>query len=236
MKIVRMLLASCATLLAACLVHAADTKPIARVIAITDVETDDPTGYAAWLSQANDIIKAKLGIDTYYHVYVSTFDGEKANSVRNVIAADSVAAMTKNTEALAGDPALRDITDHNRFIRKIGARMLYQAVRFDGTMKNPSVYSTTVAVTDEAGYLKSLDGLRALFDKNGFSDAKINAYRVLAGRTNFTHRVSIAVPSNARLGALLDFLASDASMAAWLADAAKYRTVVGNTTGRDIMK
>lgn len=231
-----MVLASLSTLLAACLVHAADMKPVARVIAITEVETDDATGYAAWLSQANDVIKAKLGLDTYYHVYVSTFDGGKSGSVRSVIAADSVATMAKNTDALAGDPALRDIVDHNNHIRKLGARVLYQGVRFDGTHKNGYVYSTTVMVTDEAGYLKSLDGLRALFDAKGFQDAKINAYRVLAGRSNYTHRVSIAVPSNQRLAAMLDFLASDADMAAWLASAAKYRTVVGNTTSRDIIK
>ncbi len=229
-------LASLMTLLVACLAHAADSKPVARVIAITEVETDDATGYAAWLSQANDIIKAKLGIDTYYHVYVSQFDGAKGGAVRSVISAESVSAMAKNTAALAGDPKLRDIIDHNRHIRKLGTRVLYQGLRFDGTHKGAYVYSTTVVVTDEAGYLKSLDGLRAVFDKAGFQDAKINAYRVLAGRTNFTHRVTIALPSNERLAALLDLLASDASMAAWLVDAAKYRTVVANTTGNDLMK
>lgn len=229
-------LASLLTLLVACLAHAADSKPVTRVIAITEVETDDPTGYAAWLSQANEVIKAKLGIDTYYHVYVSSFDGGRTASVRNVTSAESVLALAKVGNFLAGDPAIRDINDHNRQIRKLGARMLYQGVRFEGTYKNSSVYSTTVAVTDEPGYLKSLDGLRAIFDAKGFKDAKINAYRVLAGRTNYTHRVSIAVASNERLAEMLDFLANDADMAAWLAGAAKYRTVVGNTTSRDIIK
>ncbi len=236
MKITRKVLASVVTLLVACLVQAADPKPVARVIAITDIETDDPTGYAAWLSQANDIIKAKLGIDTFYHVYVSTFDGGKSGSVRSVIAAESVAAMAKNNAALAGDPTLRDIMDHNRAIRKIGARILYQGVRFDGSYKNSYVYTTVALVGDEAGYLKSLDGLRALFDAKGFQDAKINVYRVLAGRTTYTHRVTIALPTNERLAALLDFMSGDAQLAEWLASAAKYRTVVANMTAHDIIK
>lgn len=231
MKITRKVFASLVTLLAACLVHAA---PVNRVISITDVETDDATGYAAWVSKANEIIKAKTGIDTYYHVYVSGFDGVKAGSVRLTAAAESVSAMVKVTAAVTGDSAYRDVLDHYRAIRKNGARLLYQGVRFDGSVKGSYVYTTTVVVSDEAGYLKSLDGLRALFDAKGFKDAKINAYRVLAGRTNFTHRVTIAVATNEQLAALLDFLASDADMAAWLASAAKYRTVVGNMTGHDI--
>jgi hypothetical protein len=167
---------------------------------------------------------------------VSTFDGEKSGAVRTVVAADSVAALTKANDALTGDPALHDIADHNRHIRKLGGRVLYQGVRFDGTHKNGYVYSTLVMVTDEPGYLKSLDGLRAIFDAKGFKDAKINAYRVLAGRTNYTHRVSITVPSNERLAAMLDMMAGDADLAAWLASAAKYRAVVANTTARDIIK
>ena len=114
--------------------------------------------------------------------------------------------------------------------------MLNQGVRFDGSYKDAWVYTTLLKVTDEAGYLKALDGLRALFDAKDLKDAKINAYRVLAGRTNYTHRVSISVPTSDRLAAMMDFLASDASMAAWLADTAKYRTVVSNTTAHDVTK
>ena len=236
MKIARQVFASLVALVAVCLVQAADSKAVARVMAITDIETDDAVGYAAWQSQANAIIKAKLGIDTYYHVYVSNFDGAKSGSVRSVVSAESVAALVKNNTAIAADAELRAIADHTRVIRKTGARVLNQGIRFDGALKGGYVYTTTLRVTDEAGYLKALDGLRALFDAKGFQDAKINAYRVLAGRTNYTHRVSIGVPTNPRLAALLDLLAGDAQMAAWLAETAKYRTVVGNTTAHDITK
>ena len=236
MKNARKVFASFVALLAVCLMQAADSKAVARVMAITDIETDDAAGYAAWQSQANAIIKAKLGIDTYYHVYVTNFDGAKSGSVRSVVSAESVAALVKNNAAIAADPELRAIVDHTRAIRKTGARVLAQGIRFDGTVKGGYVYTTTLRVTDEAGYLKALDGLRAVFDAKGFPDAKINAYRVLAGRTNYTHRVSISVPTNARLAAMLDLLAGDAQMAAWLAETAKYRTVVGNMTAHDIIK
>ena len=236
MKTTHKVFTSVLTFLAACCLHAADSKPIARVISIQDVETDDPSGYASWISKVNEVAKAKLGVDTYEHVYVSAYDGEKTGAVRTVTAGDSVAALVKNGAALQGDPALAEIRDHLRGIRKFGGRVLYQAVRFDGTHKNAFVYSTTAMITDEAGYLKALDGLRALFDKNGFPDAKINAYRVLAGRTNHTHRITIALPSNERLAAMLDFVASDSAMAEWLASAAKYRTVVANSTAHDITK
>src|SRR5258708_4724270 len=130
MKIAHKVLASLMTFLAVCIAQAADSKPIARVIAISEIETGDASGYASWVSKTNEIIKAKLGIDTYYHVYVSTFDGEKSGSVRSVIAAESVAAMAKNTAAVAGEPALRDIQDHHRAIRKIGARVRHQSGQF----------------------------------------------------------------------------------------------------------
>ena len=236
MKIASKVFASIVTLLAACLVHAADMKPVNRVISITDIETDDATGYASWITKRNDVVKAKLGIDSYQHVYVSNNDGTKTGSVRVVTAAESVSSLVKNNAALAGDPALTDIGNRLRAVSKNGARVLYQGVRFDGTYPGAYVYTTLLMATDEAGYLKSLDGLRALFDAKGFKDAKINAYRVLAGRTNFSHRVTIALPSNERLAAMLDFLASDAQMAAWLADTAKYRTVLSNGTARGLSK
>lgn len=236
MKTTRKVFASLVALLAACLVHAADTKPVARVTVITNIETEDVGGYVAWVAKANEFVKAKVGVDTFYHVYVSNFDGMKTGSVRLVSSAESVAAMTKISSAVNADPAFREITDRYRAIRKNGARVLNQAVRFDGSHKNAYVYTTLARVTDEAGYLKALDGLRAIFDAKGFQDAKINAYRVLAGRTNYSHRIAIAVPTSERLAAMMDFLAADAGMAAWLAETAKYRTVVSNSTAHDVTK
>ncbi len=236
MKLSLKLFASTVTLLAACLVQAADSKPIARVIVIQDIETEDASGYATWLAKTNAVVKTKLGIDNFYHVYVSQYDGVKTGAVRTVAVADSVATLAKVSAALENDPVVLENRDHLRALRKQGARTLYQAVRFDGTTKNGFTYTTLANVTDEAGYLKALDQLRALFDGRGFQDSKINVYRVLAGRANHTHRVTIASPNAERQAALLDMMAGDSQMAAWIADSAKYRTVVSNGTAREITK
>lgn len=235
MKLAPKVFASLLTLLAASLVQAADSK-VNRVISIQDVQTDDPAAYAATVATSNAMAKSKLGLDTLIHVYVSTYDGEKTNSVRAVIAADSVAALTKSYAALLNDPDMAATRDKLKATRKLCARVLYQGLRFDGTYKNGSVYTTTANVSDEAGYLKALDGLRAIFDAHELKDARINAYRVLAGRSDHTHRVTIALPSEDRLAALLDFVSSDPDMAQWLASAAKLRTVVANGTAQEITK
>ena len=100
MKHIRSVLATFATLLAVCLVHAADSKPVARVIAILEVETDDPSGYATWLKDYNAAAKAKLNIDSFLRVYQSVYDSRPTGQVRVVTSAANVAELTKNAQAL----------------------------------------------------------------------------------------------------------------------------------------
>lgn len=238
MKTPGIVLASLLTLLAACLVQAADLnmKPIARVMSVGEIETDDPTGYATWIAKTNEIAKAKLGVDNYIRVFQSVFDGHGTNRVRVVTSAASVAELTKNALALENDPVAMQNREHLRVIRKQGARVLYQAVRFDGAVMNASVYTTLAVVTDEAGYLKAIDQLRAIYDSLGLKDAKINVYRVMAGRTDHTHRISISLPSPERLAVFIDLAGTNQQVMSWLADSAKYRTVVSNMTAREITK
>lgn len=236
MKTIRLLFASLATLLAVCATHAADTKPVPFVMTVLDIDTEDASGYATWIAAYNAVAKAKLGVDRYLRVYVSQFDGEKTGRVRVVAGASSFAELTKYAQALENDPAIRENNDHLRAIRKTGARVLYQAVRRDGTHPNGMVYTTLANITDEAGYLKSLDQLKAAYDSIGMKDVKINCYRTIAGRTDHTHRITIVLPSPERLAAFLDAAATDATVLKWLADAAKYRTVVSNATAREITK
>jgi hypothetical protein len=236
MKTTPRVIASLLALLTACLAHAADSRTVARVISVQDVETDDPTGYATWISRVNEVAKAKLGIDGYDRVFVTTFDGRKTNRVHAVTAADSVLALTKNAAALEGDPTLAEVRIHLRAIRKLGAHVLCQGLRFDGAYKDASLFVTLASVSDEDGYLKALDQLRALYDGHGFQDAKINAYRVLAGRTDYSHLVTVGLPSAERLAAYLDFVSIDPQVADWIRGAAKCRTVVTNFTSREITK
>jgi len=236
MKTTQRLFALIVSLLAVCLAHAAETKPVPFVMAVLDIDTEDAAGYATWIAAYNGIAKAKLGIDRYLRVYVSQFDAEKSGRVRVVAGASSVAELTKYGLALENDPGIRENVDHLRAIRKTGGRTLYQAVRRDGTHANGMVYTTLANITDEAGYLKSLDQLKAACEAIGLSDAKFNCYRILAGRSDHTHRITIVLPSPERLAAFLDAVATDPRVQTWLADAAKYRTVVSNSTAREITK
>jgi len=188
------------------------------------------------IAAVNAQSKVKLGIEQFTRVYVTGYDGDRTGAVRAVIAAESVTALNKGFNALMTDPDLQKTREELRGSRQLGASVLYQGIRFDGTYKNSSVYTTDANVMDEAGYLVALDGLRTLFDAHGFADAKINAYRVMAGRTTHSHRVAIAFENEERLAAFLDFIGSSADMRAWLASASKLRTVVSNGTARDITK
>ena len=237
MKTTRKVWALLLTLFLACSVHAADSKPINRVITITEVETDDPTGYATWIAQYNAIVKAKTGTENYLRVYETLADGLKSGRVRSVAAGPSVAELTKIQLAVENDPAMVELRSRLNAVRKIGARVTYQAVRFDGPVpKNAANYNTNAMVTDEAGYLKALDQLRVIFDSVGLKDAKINAYRVIAGRTDHSHRITIGMPSRERLAAFLDLAATNPQLNEWIASSAKLRTVVSNTTSREITK
>lgn len=231
------ILASLATLLAAGLLSAAEPKLPARVMTTLDIETDDPSGYATWIAQYNEVAKAKLGLDPYLRVWQSWFDGRGTTRVRIVASAATAAELTRNNEVLENDPAILQIVSHMRPIRKLGARVLYQAVYFDGpTPKGAATFTTHAILTDEAAYVKALAQLRTIFDAIGLKDAKIGAYRASVGRTDHTHRITISLPSSERLAVFLDLMASNQQMADWLASVAKIRTVVTNFSSREITK
>lgn len=236
MKTLR-LLASFATLFAACLTHAADSKPIARVMTVLDVETDDPTGYATWLKEYNAIAKARTGQENLLRVFHTVFDGKRTGNVRVAVSSSSVAELSKTMAMVEADPDIARNVEHLRMIRKMGARTLYQAVRFEGASpRGAHNYVTFANVTDEAGYLAALDELRSIFDGAGLKDVKIAAYRIIAGRLDHTHRITISAPNGERLAAFMDAAATSPKFLDWLARSAKFRTVVANTTSREITK
>ena len=237
MKTTHKLVASFLTLLAACSLHAADPKPANRVVSILDVQTDDPIGYAIWMKRYNEIAKAKLGIDNYTRIYQSYFDSRQAGYVRVVTTAATVAELMKNAQTLDADPAILENREHVSHIRKRGARVLYQTVRTDGpSPSGANNYNTLAVLSDEAGYLKAIDELRVIFDANGFKDAKITVMRALAGRTDHSHRITINLPSPERLAAWLDFAGTNTQALTWITNSAKFRTVVANTTSREITR
>lgn len=236
MKLLPKIVASALTLLAAGLLGAADMKPVARVMAVQEIETDDAMAYADGVAKLNEAAKAKLNAENYYRVFQTLFDGTRTSSVRVIITGDSVSALMKSFEALENDPGIRSATDRLKGTRKLASRTLYQCLRFDGTHKGAHTYTTLATLSDEAAYLSALNQLRALFDQKGFQDAKINVYRAIAGRGTHTHRIAINLPSSERLAALLDFTATDPKAGEWIAAAGKFRTVVANSTSREITK
>ena len=237
MKTSRQILASLVALFAVCCLHAADSKPIARVMTLLEVETEDASGYAAWIKEYNEVAKAKTGVDTLLRVFQTSFDGHNSGRVRVSVSASSVAELMKLTASLENDPAIMQNRDHLRAIRKTTSRVLYQAVRFEGpSPKGANNYSALVVVTDEAAYLQALDELRSIFDSIGLKDVKIAAYRVLAGRTDHSHRVTISTASPDRLAAFLDGMGTNPKLTDWLARSAKLRTVASTVTAKEITK
>lgn len=235
MKSAHKILASLVTLCAVCCLHAAGSSS-ARVISILDIETDDPSGYARWIKEYNEAAKAKLGLDNYLRVFQTTHDGRATPArVRVVTAAPTVSELMKNARMIEDDPAILKNRRHLDLIRKTGARVLYQSVRFDGaSVSGAHNYNTLLNLTDEPAYLKAIEQLRAIFDQNGFKDVKISVYRALAGRSDHSHRVTLSTPNGERLAAFLDFVATNPQAAEWLASTAKIRTVVANTISREI--
>jgi hypothetical protein len=130
------------------------------------------------------------------------------------------------------DVVLEQLND----MRHLGPSELYKAVRNDGVYEGGAVFNTSVAVTDEDTYLKTLDDLKGIFDANGFKDTKINLYREISGRTSSTHLVVISLPSQARVAELLDALSDKALLKDWYVAAAKVRTSLANGTYHEITK
>lgn len=231
------LLASSLALVTSSLLHAAsDPAPASSVISITQVEARDSGIYAAQIAAVNAVMKAQFGVDPMFRVYLGDSAGEDSGAIFSVTRADSFAALMKNLRTYQTEPSLADLRASLSTIRELGARTLLKSVRFDGVNPNAWLFNTYASVSDEAGYLQAVAGLRALFDSHGLNDAKLNVYRVIAGRTSYTHLISINTPSAERLAALLDAVSSETWAIEWITASAKFRTVVRNGTYREISR
>jgi|GEM_PF-1150232 len=227
-------------LLAACYATAADDAgPKASqqlpVVTVQAVTTEDPSGYATWVAMANEKFKAAGGPEHFTHVYQGVIAGEETGAVFAVRFADSAVALAKDSEALMKIPERHEILEHLSAIRKLGPSIMLQAVHFEGGYNGDWVFVTDSLVKDEAAYIKALGELRALFDGHGLKDIKINAYRVIAGRSDYSHEVVISAPSEERNAAMIDS-ESAPWMTDWLAGVAGVRTVVHNGIYHEISR
>lgn len=217
-------------------VAAADSAPALPVISITQIDAGDAAIYAAQIAAINAVMKEKFGIDPFLRLYHGFAAGPDTGAVFAVSRGESFASLIKDAQAYQTDPALADLRGGLNAVREVGPRTLLKAARFDGAHPGAWLYNTYANVTDEAGYLAAIGALRALFDKHGLTDAKLNVYRVIAGRSDFTHLVSINSPSAERHAAVLDAISSEPWAAEWLAGSARLRTVVRNGTFNEISR
>jgi hypothetical protein len=216
--------------------HAANAPAALPVISISHVDARDAGIYATQIAAMNAVMKTKAGVDPFLQLYLGDAAGADSGTVFAVSRADSFAAINKAVRVYQTDPDLAVQRTSLNAVRELGPRTLLKAARFDGGHSNAWLYNTYATVNDEPGYLNALGELTALLKGHGFEDVKINVYRVIAGRTDYTHLVSLNLPTAERLAALLDSIASDGWAIDWIAASAKFRTVVRNGTYQEITR
>ncbi|MEO6002040.1 MAG: hypothetical protein ABIZ04_20735 [Opitutus sp.] len=211
----------------------AETQP---ALVVQVVMTDDANAYAEKIVQANALIKAKTGLERLRHVWVGDLAGESSNTVFAVSQFASAAAAGQLQDKLQNDAESKAFMAELKAMRKLGPAYLYKGVRMEGMYEGGAVFNTAIVCTDEDAYAKSLDGLKAIFVAHGFKDAKLNLWRLAAGRSDTTHLVVISLPSQTRVGELLDAISDQALLKEWNVGAAKIRTTVRNGTYHEITK
>jgi hypothetical protein len=211
----------------------AEPKPALVVQVVT---TDDADAYATKITKANALLKAKLGYEKLRHVWVGDLAGDSSQNVYAVSEFPSAAAVSQLQEKLKDDPEIKAFLGELKPMRKLGAAYLYKAVHLEGTYEGGAVFNTSITCTDEDAYVKALMELKSIIEAHGFKDARVNLWRLVAGRTVATHLVVIALPTSTRVGELLDAISDEALLKEWNVGAAKIRTTVQNGTYHEITK
>jgi uncharacterized protein (DUF1330 family) len=211
----------------------ADPKP-AFVVQV--VQTDDSDAYVGAITKVNALIKARTGIEKLRHVWMGELAGENSHGIFVVSEFPSAAAIYAIQDKLKNYPEIDAMLTQLKGMRHLGPSYLYKAVRYEGNYEGGAVFNTSINCTDEAAYLKALDGLKAILVANDFKDAKVNLWRLVSGRTEATHLVVVALPSQARVGELWDILTDKNILADWNVGAAKLRTTLHNGSYNEITK
>ncbi len=211
----------------------AETAP---ALVVQVVSTDDVDAYNAMITKINAVIKARTGIDRLRHVWIGDLAGDNSHGVFVVSHFDSAAAVYQIDAKLKDDPEVKALLDQLKGMRHLGPSFLYKAVRTEEGYDGGAVFNTSITCSDEDAYVKALDGLKAIFVANGFKDARVNLWRVVSGRTTATHLVVIELPSQIRVGELIDTLWDKALLKDWNVGAAKIRTMVSNGNYHEITK
>jgi hypothetical protein len=211
----------------------AESQPAMVVQVVT---TENVDAYATKLVKANELVKAKAGYEKLRHLWVGDLAGENTQNVYVVSVYPSAAAANALQEKLNGDAEVDAFLAELKPIRQLGAAYLYKGVHLEGVYDGGAVFNTSINCTDEAAYVKALGDLRKIFDTAGFKDAHMSLWRAAAGRTTATHLVVISLPTQTRLGEMIDAINDTPMMREWNAAAAKIRTTVQNGSYHEITK
>ena len=211
----------------------ADTAP---ALVVQVVQTDDSDAYVEAITKVNALVKARTGIEKLRHVWMGDFAGENSHGIFVVSEFPSAAAVYTTQDKLKDYPEMDALLVQLKGLRHLGPSYLYKAVRYEGNYEGGAVFNTSIKCTDEAAYLKALDGLKAILVANGFKDAKVNLWRIASGVTESTHLVVIAFPTQTRVGELWDSLTDKNLLADWYVGAAKVRTSLQNGSYNEITK
>jgi hypothetical protein len=204
-------------------------------LSVQAVTTEDSSGYATWIAKSNEGFKAAGGPENFTHVYEAVVAGDDTGKVFAVRFGNSAVELANNATALMKVAASSEVREHLAAIRKLGAGQMLKAVHYEGGYPGEWLFITDAQVKDEAAYAKALEDLRGLLDSHGMKDAKINLFRVVAGRSNHTHEVVISTPAHERVAALIDATA-EPWFGEWAAGVAANRTVVSNGVFHEISK
>lgn len=211
----------------------ADANP---VLVVQEVGAKDTEAYVAMIAKINALVKARIGVEHFRHVWEGDFAGANSHALFVVSTFASAAEMYQDQDKLKNYPEMDVLLAQLKDQRHLGPSELYKGIRNEGVYEGGAVLDTDIALTDEPAYLKALDGLRAILDANNFKDVKINLYRGIAGREKATHLVVISVASGVRLGELLDAIHDKGILNEWNAEAAKIRASLSNGTYHEITK
>lgn len=238
MKKKRLLALSAVLSMAACSLFAqtAPAPGALPVLVVQDVQTRDPDAYVAMIAKINALVKARIGVEHYRHVWEGDFAGANSHVLFVVSTFASAAELYRDQDKLKNYPEMDVLLAQLKDMRHLGTSVLYKGIRNEGVYDGGVVYNTGIICSDEAAYLKALDGLKAIIDGAGFKDAKLNLYRAIAGREKETHLVVISFPTGVRLGEFFDALHDKGLLHDWNVEAAKIRTSVANGTYHEITK
>lgn len=206
------------------------------VIDVQIVQADSADAYATTIGQINELMTARTGEVKLHRVFAGDFAGDLAHQILVVSEYPSAATVYRDQEKLEKYPEIDALLAQMRSTRRLGPECLCKAMRNEGLHVGGAFFSSSVVCSDEAGYAKALDELRAIFDAHGFKDAKLNLWRVVSGRKDATHLAVFAFPSQLRLAEWLDAIHDDAMLREWNERAAKLRTIIGNGSYHEITK